>query len=83
MGGLPGESSFIITDFTQQQPLTARHLHHIFKNLAENTALKFSHDLDKANRIRKFSPHWLRHFAASMQRNSGITLGHIQENLPF
>lgn len=38
---------------------------------------------DKASqeKLRKFSPHWLRHLAASHQSKAGITMNIIQENL--
>lgn len=76
-----GENVPIITDFKQTTALTTRHIYHIFKTLTAKTAEHFISQPDKVERISKFSPHWLRHFAATMQSSAGISRENIKDNL--
>jgi integrase len=71
----------IITDFTKIRPTTARHIHYVFKMLVRHTAATFVNEPEKAARVAKFSPHWIRHLTATMQDEVGIKEGYIQDNL--
>ena len=64
-----------------QKPISARHMNKLLKKLALATAKKYLHQPEKANKLKKFSAHWLRHLSASMQDRAGISFKHIRSNL--
>lgn len=75
------ETTPLIHSFRTGNAITARQINKILKKLALETANKFSNQPDKANKLKKFSAHWLRHLSASMQDRAGILFKHIRGNL--
>jgi site-specific recombinase XerD len=69
----------LVTSMKADATITARHINRLLKRLADETAKNFT-DIERAKRIRKFSPHWLRHLSASMQDRVGIEFKHIRAN---
>ncbi len=61
--------------------ISARRINQIMKALFERAAQKLdSTQPDKANHLRKGSPHWLRHTSLSMQDEADIKEKHRQDN---
>jgi integrase len=74
------EATPLITSFTKGAAITTRQINKILKKWAVNSALKFIDEPDKANKLKKFSAHWLRHLSATMQDQAGISFKHIRAN---
>ncbi len=55
-------------------PLSDRSVHAICKEIAQSTIYSHPH----LERLKAFSPHWLRHFSASMQSASNISFEMIK-----
>ena len=53
--------------------LSIRQLHDLVKAVGEKAAQKFKNNPLKAQKLRKFSAHWLRHMSASHQDKVGIS----------
>lgn len=73
----------IIINWNSGKALAARSINKLLKSLAIETAekvLKNSKAKKKAEKLKKFSAHWLRHLSASMQDLAGISFKHIREN---
>jgi len=73
----------IITNWNTGKALTARNINKLLKSLAIKTAEEFSKNpktVKKAEKLKKFSAHWLRHLSASMQDVAGVSFKHIREN---
>lgn len=75
-----GESGPLIVSLISKRAITARYINKILKNLAEETAKKFTNQPERAKKLKKFSAHWLRHLSASMQDHAGIAFKHIRAN---
>ena len=69
----------IITSIRNNKPITTRQVHKLLKELGEKTSLKFS-DEQKINKLKGFSPHWLRHLSATIQADVGVRFEHIKAN---
>jgi hypothetical protein len=65
----------------KQEALQVRQLFNIVKKIGQLAALKFEEDPVKAAKLKRLSPHWLRHLCASHQDKAGITATMIRENL--
>lgn len=61
--------------------LSIKRIRNLVKKLAVKAAEKFADKPSKAQKLRKFSPHWLRHTCASMQYYAGVNPQHTKENL--
>jgi len=70
----------LIASFTTGESITPRQINKLLKELALKTAYKFKGDIDKVNKLKKFSAHWLRHLSASMQDRAGVQFKHIRAN---
>ena len=78
----PDETNPIIASTNKNKALTPRHINKLLKKLALLTIkLHFYDRPEKAEKLRKFSAHWLRHFSASMQDRAGMQFKHIRANL--
>jgi site-specific recombinase XerD len=75
----PGEDDTIITSVRNHKPITTRQLYRLLKDFANTVADTFS-EHHKQEKLRRFSPHWLRHLSATQQDKSGILFKHIQAN---
>lgn len=62
------------------KPYQMRTLYNLVKYVGIVAAESFE-DEAKQEKLRKFSPHWLRHLAASHQSKAGVTMNMIRENL--
>lgn len=72
----------LIPSFTQPgKGLTARHMSNLLKEIAQRTAQSLQEHPESAEKLKRFSPHWLRHLSASRQDLAGISFTHIKENL--
>ncbi|MEI6805834.1 MAG: site-specific integrase, partial [Myxococcaceae bacterium] len=67
----PDERYPLIPSWRSQGSLSTRQMSSLIKNLALKT------DIEK---LKKLSPHWLRHHSASMQDRAGIRFTHIKAN---
>jgi integrase len=65
----------------QQQGLSARQMSNVIKNLAYEAAELFPDEPLVQQKLKKLSPHWLRHLSASCQDLAGISFTHIKQNL--
>ena len=63
------------------KPYQLRILYNMVKNIGEKAAECFEDNPMKQAKLKKFSPHWLRHLSASHQDKSGISMSMIQENM--
>ncbi len=61
--------------------LTSRHISTIIKSLAQKAAQQFLVGTPSHEKLKRLSPHWLRHLSASRQDLAGISLTHIKSNL--
>jgi integrase len=75
----PSEDSPIIASWNGRSALGMRQISNLIKQLAYRAAEQVE-DPAHADRIRRFSPHWLRHLSASNQDRAGIRFGHIKAN---
>ena len=75
-----GETDFILYLPHSDYHIKTRTIYSLLKRLGEKTALHFT-DETKINKLKKLSPHWLRHLAASHQDKAGLSLKNIQENM--
>jgi integrase len=76
----PEEELPIIQSWRTGKAVTARHMNRLLKNLAIRTSEKFKDNPVKASKLKKFSPHWLRHLSATMQDRMGVQFKHIKAN---
>jgi integrase len=70
----------VLTSWTTGRALTSRFMNKLLKDLALKAADKFKNQPQKAEKMGKFSAHWLRHLSASMQDRFGVAFKHIREN---
>ena len=70
----------LIPSWRSEVGLGVRHINQLLKKLAITAATKFEAEPDKAEKLRKFSAHWLRHLSATMQDQAGVLFKHIQAN---
>jgi len=63
------------------EALSIRQLHDLVKAIGEKAARKFKRNPLKAQKLRKFSMHWLRHMCASHQDKAGISSVMIRETM--
>jgi integrase len=75
------ETQPLILSWQHNQGLKTRHMSQLLKRLASLAALRFEAGSAKAQKLQRFSPHWLRHLSASMQDRQGIRFTHIKANL--
>lgn len=76
------EEGSLIPSFTHQNSgLSARQMSNLLKELAIKAAEKFPDEPKVAQKLRRFSPHWLRHLSASRQDLAGISFTNIKQNL--
>jgi site-specific recombinase XerD len=75
----PSEDEIIITSVRNRKPVTTRQLYRLLKDFANSVADTLS-ESHKQEKLRRFSPHWLRHLSATHQDKSGILFKHIQAN---
>jgi len=65
----------------KQKPMQIRQLYNQVKKIGFLASLGFKDAPLKAAKLRRLSPHWLRHLSASHQDKAGITATMIKENL--
>ncbi len=73
------EDTSIIVSVRNGKPITTRQLYRLLKEFANSVAELFF-ESHKQEKLRRFSPHWLRHLSATQQDRSGILFKHIQAN---
>ncbi len=76
----PTEEGSLLISF-EEKPLQVRQIFNIVKNIGQLASLKFKEEPLKAAKLKKLSPHWLRHLCASHQDKVGIAATMIRENL--
>jgi integrase/recombinase XerD len=62
-------------------PLSVRQMSNLIKNIACKAAEMFPDDSLSNQKLKRFSPHWLRHLSASYQDQAGISFTNIKSNL--
>lgn len=77
----PYETDRLILSQKTGKTYQIRILYNMVKNIGEKAARCFEGNPIKQAKLRKFSPHWLRHLAASHQDKVGISMNMIQENM--
>lgn len=65
----------------KNKPLTVRQMSNLLKALAIKAADTFEKGTASHEKLKKFSPHWLRHLSASQQDLAGISFTNIKSNL--
>lgn len=80
---LPESTDFspLIFGLHKSQGLTVRQMSNLIKDIASKAALKFPESSASYQKLRRFSPHWLRHLSASKQDRAGISFTNIKSNL--
>jgi integrase len=63
------------------KPASIRALYHYVKTIGLQAAKSFVEGSSSREKLKKLSPHWLRHLSASHQDKLGISATMIQENL--
>lgn len=61
--------------------LTSRHISNIIKAIAVRAAEEFAPNSISHAKLKRLSPHWLRHLSASRQDLAGISFTNIKSNL--
>lgn len=64
-----------------QHALTSRQMGGIIKELALKAAARFPSGSHSYEKLKRLSPHWLRHLCASRQDLAGISITNIKSNL--
>ncbi len=77
----PDDMRPIIVNWHHRAAMTPRGMNGLLKALALEASEKFIGEPAKADKLKKFSAHWLRHLSASMQDRAGVKFGHIRDNL--
>lgn len=67
----PSDTHPLIPSWRSAKSLSSRQMSTLIKNLALETGVE---------KLKKLSPHWLRHHSASMQDRAGIRFTHIKAN---
>jgi integrase len=76
----PDETGAIVPSWQSNKPLSGRQMSHLLKSLATQASAHFADEPAKMAKLKRFSPHWLRHLSASWQDRAGIRFGHIKAN---
>jgi site-specific recombinase XerD len=75
------DTPIIGTNANFKESISSRRLHQMIKDLALRTANNFKDTYpEMAEKLKKFSPHWLRHLSPSQQDRMGLAFKHIREN---
>lgn len=76
------ENTPLVPAWKSEHALTPRQINKCLKALAVRTIQIYYQDQpDKAEKLQKFSAHWIRHYSASKQDRVGISFKHIRANL--
>lgn len=76
----PDEDRSVFLSLITNQPITTGHLRKVFKEIIIKASKKLFNDPIKAERLKKCSPHWMRHLAGNAQASLNIDDKHIQAN---
>lgn len=84
--GLPpvpnGEAIPLIAGLNRsEEALTVRQMTYLIKDIATKAANQFAIGSISNQKLKRFSPHWLRHLSASYQDQAGISFTNIKSNL--
>lgn len=71
----------LVMSWRTGNPLSARSINLLLKKVASVAAKQFSGQVEKQEKLKRFSAHWLRHLSASMQSRAGLAFTHIKDNL--
>ena len=74
------EPGALIPSWRSKESIKDRYVNKLLKKLALKTAEKFKDQPEKCEKIKRFSPHWLRHLSATQQDRAGISLTDIRDN---
>lgn len=74
------ETEALLVSTITKKPLKIGQLYNLVKTIANKAAEHFPNDTNKQEKLKKLSPHWLRHLSASHQDKAGIPASIIQEN---
>lgn len=77
----PDEKGPLIPSWQHNRGLGTRQMSQLVKGLALKASERFEAGSSKAEKLKRFSPHWLRHLSASMQDRQGVRFTHIKANL--
>lgn len=75
---LADELEYLVSKNTK--PLSSRTIHKIIKDLALSASERFEEGSPSQQKLKLFSPHWLRHLSASHQDKLGIPATMIRDN---
>lgn len=71
----------MIVSYKSRKAYSLRILYSIVKAVGMKASKVFRKNKQKKEKLKKFSPHWLRHLAASHQDKACMSMGMIQENM--
>ena len=74
------ETEALLVSGITKNPLKVGQLYNLVKIIANQAAEYFPNDISKQEKLKKLSPHWLRHLSASHQDKVGIPTSIIQAN---
>ncbi len=69
----PEESESFFISSTTQKPLQVRQLYNWVKTVGIAALKQFEHDPSKQKKLKRLSPHWLRHLLASHLDKAGVS----------
>ena len=75
------ETQRLIVSYKTGKAYQLRVLYNMVKDVGLAAAKQFPKNKQKQAKLKKFSPHWLRHLSASHQDKAGLSMGMIQENM--
>lgn len=77
----PYETERMIVAYKNRKAYSLRMLYGMVKDIGLKASKSFPRNKLKRDKLRKFSPHWLRHLSASDQDKAGMSMSMIQENM--
>lgn len=78
---LPDENAYVVCDLEGSQGISDRQIFNLVKNLARKASENAHLSLDSQMRLKKFSPHWIRHLCPTLMAKSGVDTRTIQRHL--
>ncbi len=75
------ETEHLLVSQRTENPLKITQLYSLVKRVGEEAAKAFPEEPQKQKKLRKFSPHWMRHLSASHQDKLGFSITMMMDNL--
>jgi integrase/recombinase XerC len=77
----PDEMNFVVNNLQGNKAIGVRQLFNLIKKLAKKASEASELSLEVKNRLKAFSPHWIRHLCPTIMVKHGVDKQVIQEHL--